>query len=146
MNELTSVSHEFVHHIPPGNQIENGVVYVSIPFATAVHLCCCGCGNEVVTPLDPCQWRLTFDGKSVSLSPSVGNWGFPCQSHYWITRDSVMWVPKWSESTTTKAGPVGILNRQNGNGSEAPKCGIPTRSMATCRGLVSRMLGRWLKS
>ncbi|MDH2348718.1 DUF6527 family protein [Bradyrhizobium sp. SSUT77] len=24
-----------------------------------MHLCCCGCGREVVTPLAPAQWRLT---------------------------------------------------------------------------------------
>jgi hypothetical protein len=28
-----------------------GVIYISERYATAVHLCCCGCGYEVVTPL-----------------------------------------------------------------------------------------------
>ena len=92
MNEFNSVQHEFVHHIPPGEQMENGVAYVSIPFATVVHRCCCGCGNEVVTPLDPSQWQLTFDGRSISLSPSIGNWNFACKSHYWIQRNHVTWA------------------------------------------------------
>lgn len=78
----TTISHEFVDTIP--DHLEHGVVYVSIPYATAVHSCCCGCGYEVVTPLHPLQWSLIFDGETVSLTPSIGNWSFPCGSHYWI--------------------------------------------------------------
>ncbi len=99
MTESILVNHEFTHHIPLGDQMEEGVVYVSMPYAIAVHLCCCGCGNEVVTPFHPKQWRLTFDGESISLSPSIGNWSFDCQSHYWITQDRVMW-----DRTSTKSG------------------------------------------
>jgi hypothetical protein len=51
----------------------------------------------VVTPLAPDEWELSYNGASVSLSPSVGNWSFPCQSHYWITRDKVQWAPHWSQ-------------------------------------------------
>jgi len=89
------LTHEFVEHLPP--ELKAGVLYVSIPFATAGHLCCCGCGEQVITPLSPAQWRLTFDGESVSLSPSIGNWGFPCQSHYWIRRNKVDWALRWSK-------------------------------------------------
>ena len=53
---------------------------MSIPYATAVHLCACGCGNKVVTPFSPAEWQLTYDGDTVSLSPSIGNWQFPCKS------------------------------------------------------------------
>ena len=67
----------------------DGVLYVSIPFTMVVHRCCCGCGNEVVTPLDPTDWQMPIDGKSVSLSPSIGNWSLACQSHYWIHRSHV---------------------------------------------------------
>ncbi len=31
------------------------------------------------------------------MSPSVGNWSFPCQSHYWIKNDRIEWAPKWSK-------------------------------------------------
>ncbi len=86
--------HEFVDYIP--DQIEEGTLYVSIPYATAVHKCCCGCGNEVVTPFTPTDWRLTFDGESISLQPSIGNWSFPCKSHYWVRQNRVEWAPKWS--------------------------------------------------
>jgi len=57
----------------------------------------CGCGSEVVTPLSPAAWSLLFDGVSVSLHPSVGNWNLPCQSHYIIRRNQVLWAKKWSQ-------------------------------------------------
>lgn len=86
--------HLFVDAIP--RDLEEGTLYISIPFATAVHRCACGCGSEVVTPLSPTDWRVTFDGKTVSLSPSIGNWGFACRSHYWIENDRACWAEKWS--------------------------------------------------
>jgi hypothetical protein len=88
------ITHQFVEYIP--DRLEDGVLYVSIPFVTAVHKCCCGCGNQVVTPFSRTDWKLIFDGESVSLSPSIGNWSFPCQSHYWIEHDRVKWTAKWT--------------------------------------------------
>ena len=41
------IAHEFVEFIP--EKLEEGVVYVSFEYATAMHLCCCGCGREVST-------------------------------------------------------------------------------------------------
>lgn len=94
MTRVFELSHEFVEYIP--ERLQDKVLYVSIPYATAAHLCCCGCGEEVVTPLSPTDWQLRFDGRSVSLEPSVGNWNFACQSHYWIVEDKVQWAPRWS--------------------------------------------------
>lgn len=91
---MMNITHEFVKTIP--EQLKDGVIYVSIDYATAIHKCCCGCGNQVVTPISPTDWKLTFDGKTISLSPSIGNWSFPCHSHYWITNDEVRWATKWS--------------------------------------------------
>ncbi|MFC1421298.1 DUF6527 family protein [Streptacidiphilus cavernicola] len=87
----TRLAHAFVDHFP--DRLDPGVLYVSIPFASVAHLCCCGCGSEVVTPLGREEWHLTFDGESISLHPSIGNWGFTCHSHYWIHRNQVRWVP-----------------------------------------------------
>ncbi|WP_373432580.1 DUF6527 family protein [Geothrix sp. 21YS21S-2] len=67
-------------------------------FATASHKCCCGCGNVVVTPIRPTDWTLIFDGRGVSLYPSIGNWGFKCQSHYWIRCNQVVWAQRMSPS------------------------------------------------
>ena len=100
MTRIKSLEHKFVDHIP--DILDDGVLHVSIPFATAVHRCCCGCGSEVVTPLDPTDWRMTFDGKSVSLYPSIGNWSFDCQSHYWIRRNQVRWARRLSEDEIEK--------------------------------------------
>ncbi len=94
MSRIDSVRHEFVEFIPAN--LEAGVVYVSIPYTTVVHRCCCGCDQEVVTPLSPTDWKLVFDGESISLRPSIGNWGLPCQSHYWIVRNQVRWARRWT--------------------------------------------------
>lgn len=69
---------------------------MSIYYTTAVHLCACGCGSEVVTPLSPFDWKLLFNGETLSLTPSIGNWGFLCQSHYWIRNNGVYWARKWT--------------------------------------------------
>jgi hypothetical protein len=84
----TTLTAEFVEYIPP--RLDDGALYVSIPYRTAVHKCACGCGNKVVTPISPADWQILFDGEAVSLFPSVGNWEFPCQAHYWIRSNRVI--------------------------------------------------------
>lgn len=81
---------ECVEFIP--SALEDGVLYISVEYATAVHLCCCGCRSKVVTPLSRADWALIFEGDVVSLRPSIGNWSFPCQSHYWISQNQVRWA------------------------------------------------------
>jgi hypothetical protein len=94
MKREIDLTHEFVEYIP--DKLQEGTIYVSVAFATVVHKCCCGCGHEVITPLSPTDWQLIFDGQSVSLYPSIGNWNFRCHSHYWIRQNKVQWAPKWS--------------------------------------------------
>lgn len=89
------LDYEFVEFIP--EELKERTLYISIKYCTAMHKCCCGCGREVVTPLSPTAWKLIFDGKTVSLSPSVGNWSLPCRSHYFITKNKVAWAPKWTD-------------------------------------------------
>lgn len=92
---LTKMQHKFVELIP--DTIEDGILYISIKYCTAIHKCVCGCGNEVVTPISPTDWKLTFDGKTISLSPSIGNWNFKCQSHYWIKKNEIIYAKKWDK-------------------------------------------------
>ncbi|WP_417612568.1 DUF6527 family protein [Owenweeksia hongkongensis] len=92
--------HEFVEFIP--EELQEGIIYVSLEFSTAIHLCVCGCGNQVVTPFSPKDWTLRFNGESISLSPSIGNWEFKCQSHYWIIDDKVVHSRKWSRDEILK--------------------------------------------
>lgn len=89
------IHHKFVEFIP--DVIEEKTLYISIEYCTAVHKCVCGCGNEVVTPISPTDWELSFDGKTVSLSPSIGNWSFECKSHYFITRNNIHIVRRWED-------------------------------------------------
>jgi hypothetical protein len=89
------LQHEFVEFIP--SVLKERTIYISMRFGTAAHLCVCGCGNKVVTPLRPTDWILIYDGKTVSLDPSIGNWSHACQSHYWIKRNNIRWGSPFSE-------------------------------------------------
>ena len=89
------LEHQFVRHIP--KQLEPGVLYVSMEYATATHGCCCGCGEEVVTPFTPTDWKMIYDGETVSLRPSIGNWSLACRSHYVIERGRVMEALAWTD-------------------------------------------------
>lgn len=90
-NQLT---HQFVQHIP--ERLQSGMLYISLEYGTAMHSCCCGCREKVVTPLTPTDWKMTFDGETVSLFPSIGNWALPCRSHYWIKRGKVFEAGQWT--------------------------------------------------
>jgi hypothetical protein len=89
------LEHQFVKHVP--DRLEPGVLYISVEYCTVSHLCCCGCGEEIVTPLSPTDWKLTYDGESVTLFPSIGNWGLNCRSHYFIERSRIVEALPWSE-------------------------------------------------
>jgi len=92
---LRQLEHKFVKSVP--RALEPGVLYVSLEYATIVHSCCCGCGEEVVTPLSPTDWKMTFDGASISLSPSIGNWNLKCRSHYFVRQGKVVKAGSWSQ-------------------------------------------------
>jgi len=123
--------HEFVEYIP--ERLERGKLYISIQFATASHLCCCGCGHEVVTPFTPTDWTLSFDGKTVSLDPSIGNWSFPCRSHYWIKRNSVRWAGSWSDEQVQRGRESDMARKRRDyeTGDEQPVLSPPQVTAGT---------------
>lgn len=86
----------FVTFVP--DVIEEGVLYISTPYASATHKCACGCGEIVVTPIKPTDWTLTWNGETVTLKPSIGNWSLPCQSHYLIIENRIIWAGKLNAS------------------------------------------------
>jgi hypothetical protein len=86
---------KFVELMP--DLIEEGILYVSIEYCTAIHKCPCGCKNDVVTPFSPTDWEMIFNGESISLYPSIGNWSYDCKSHYWIKKNEVIFAKKWDE-------------------------------------------------
>ena len=92
----TQLEHCFVEYIP--EHLDSGVLYISMEYATAAHCCCCGCGEEVITPFTATDWSMTFDGETVSLSPSIGNWNFSCRSHYFIRRGQVIKASTWDDA------------------------------------------------
>ena len=87
---------ERVHFMP--KVLEPGVLYVSEEYGAAAHLCACGCGSKIRTPLSPTEWALEEGEEGPTLWPSIGNWQKPCQSHYWIVGGEVRWSGKWTQA------------------------------------------------
>ena len=85
---------EHVHFMP--KELKPGILYVSEEFETAAHLCACGCGAKIRTPLGPTEWSVEETEVGPSLWPSVGNWQQACQSHYVIYRGEVIWAAQWT--------------------------------------------------
>jgi hypothetical protein len=88
--KVTELKPQYVELMP--KILEDGVLYISQKYATAVHKCCCGCGEKVVTPLKPTEWSLSVTKGAVTLYPSIGNWSLGCRSHYWIRDNRVVWA------------------------------------------------------
>jgi hypothetical protein len=111
------LEHRFVERIP--RVLDQGVLYISMEYATAAHSCACGCGEEVMTPFTPTDWKMTFDGETVSLWPSVGNWQLACRSHYVIEKGRVIRARSWtqrqiaSEQSRDKAAKARHYGRSN---------------------------------
>lgn len=82
----------YVKNIP--ETIENNTLYISEEYKTAIHLCLCGCGEKTITPLGGGRnWDLIKENKGkVSLIGSIGNYNFPCKSHYIITNNIANFV------------------------------------------------------
>ncbi|MCW2363158.1 MULTISPECIES: DUF6527 family protein [Sphingobium] len=94
MIKHSALDHQFVRVIP--ETLVPGQLYVAMDYGMAVHSCACGCGAEVTTPLGPTDWSIIYDGETVTLHPSVGNWNLPCRSHYVIRRGKVIEAPPWT--------------------------------------------------
>jgi len=121
----------FVEYIP--EKLESGILYISKKYRTASHLCCCGCGYKVVTPLNPAKWKLTEHDQTVSLYPSIGNWSFPCKSHYWIEHGKIKWAREMSARKIAEVRKMDQMDAELHSGENA--------------GLInyfSKMLRKWL--
>lgn len=91
----------FVRTVP--TPLEHGKIYVSQEFKTSIHLCACGCGEEVVLPFDIVRfphshWVLSEQG---TFRPSVGNDQYACRSHYYITQWGVDWLAPFGPPRVT---------------------------------------------
>jgi len=101
--------------------LESGVLYVSEKYQTAAHLCACGCGEKIRTPLGPAEWAVTEDAAGPSLWPSVGSWQRPCRSHYVIYNGSVRWAGQWSNEGVLAGRDYETKQRHAYYASRAPK-------------------------
>ena len=73
---------------------------MSLEYNTANHLRACGCGSEVVTILGPADSSITYNGRGVSISTSIGNSNFLCKSHYWIEDNRIVWEASMTPQLT----------------------------------------------
>jgi hypothetical protein len=140
-----SFKHQFVELIP--EELQDGTLYVSMRFATVSHLCACGCRTKVVTPLKPTDWKLTFDGKTITLDPSIGNWSFPCRSHYWIRKNRVGWAEDWSQSRidANKAHDRWAKERYFSGAEEADDVTRPAQEPGIAQPVPARNTAWWKK-
>jgi len=92
--------------------LEPGVLYVSDKYRTAAHLCACGCGEKIRTPLGPTEWSVTEGRGGPSVWPSIGSWQHPCRSHYIISDGVVHWAGQWSDAQVRAGRRREHLNRE----------------------------------
>ena len=143
MSAVQTLTPEFVDTFPAA--MSPGVLYVSIAYRTTGHLCCCGCGSEVVAPLAPAQWSITFNGETVSMHPSIGNGALECQSHYVIRRNEVLWRRKLTpeEIIDNRSRDRTALERYDAAvTAKAGAAAAPARSVDR-PGFWSRLTRRW---
>lgn len=112
-----NMKHKFVEFMP--DNIMEGILYISPEYNTIIHLCACGCGEEINTPLSPTGWELNYNGKSISLSPSIGNWSYECRSHYWIVKNQVIWAEDWSNKQVNQKRQKDSIEREVYYGSKS---------------------------
>ena len=121
-----------VHYMPKA--LQPGILYVSEEFDIAIHLCACGCGSKVKTPLGPTEWSVRETKSGPSLWPSVGNWQQPCQSHYFIDGGTIKWANKWTAEQI-----------EAGRQREEARRHDYYNNLERQRGRWLRKFGRWLK-
>jgi hypothetical protein len=93
--------------------LEPGILYVSEEFRAAAHLCACGCGAKIRTPLSHTDWTLKEESEGPTLHPSVGNWQLPCKSHYYIKNGHIDWASKWTQVEIDLGREAEILKSKN---------------------------------
>lgn len=122
-----------VHYMP--KQLQPNILYVSEEFGTAAHLCACGCGTKIRTPLGPTEWTVEETASGPTLWPSVGNWQQACHSHYVITHGEVTWAEEWT--------PAQIVN---GRRHQEARRRAYYDTLDRRRGGVIRQFWYWLKA
>ncbi len=118
--------------------LEPGVLYVADEFDVAAHLCACGCGTKVTTPLGPAEWSVSEKNCLPTLDPSVGNWQLPCRSHYFIIAGKTRWAAQWSEAQIKAGRRAEETRRATYYASRAAERPLWARFWKWLRGLFSK--------
>lgn len=92
VDQLTAT---FVSDIP--DTLAPGRLYVALEYDAMAHLCACGCGCEVSTPIGPTDWKIGWDGVNITVRPSIGSGSLACRSHYVIDSGRVRWYPPMTD-------------------------------------------------
>jgi hypothetical protein len=92
---VNTIALQHVKYMP--SQLSEGTLYVSDEYALAGHLCACGCGTKVITPLGAAEWTYSERNGRPTLHPSIGNWQLYCKSHYFIREGQIHWAREWSD-------------------------------------------------
>ena len=92
MAKIFELKPVYFKYIP--EELEIGLMYISLEFKVAIHLCACGCGIKTVTPIGKGGWTLTKNDERVILRPSIGNfaWEKTYHAHYYITDNKIKWL------------------------------------------------------
>ena len=98
MRRLKQVSLSLQHVTYLPQELLPGILYVSLEYTVAGHLCACGCGNKVIVPLNRASWTFSEHRGLPTLYPSIGNWQLSCRSHYFITDGKIVWAPQWTDT------------------------------------------------
>ncbi|MBB4263757.1 DUF6527 family protein [Bradyrhizobium sp. CIR3A] len=130
--KLSTLKLQRVEYMP--KQLESGILYVSEKFSAAAHLCACGCGEKIRTPLGPTEWSVKETTGGPSVWPSVGNWQKACQSHYVIQNGKIIWHDQWSAAQIAA-----------GSRSEQERRKAHYDAMYAQKSLSQRF-GQWIKS
>jgi hypothetical protein len=122
-----------VEYVPKA--LRPGILYFAEEFGAAVHLCACGCGEKVSTPVRPTEWTLSESAAGPTLDPSVGNWQLPCRSHYWIREGKIVWSAQWTSAQAA-----------SGRRADEERRRAYFEARASGRGSLLRRFWRWLTS
>lgn len=132
------VTLKLIDHLPI--KLEPEILYVSQEFEIAGHLCACGCGSKIITPLGVNEWSFSVCNGKPTLKPSIGNWQLPCQSHYWIEDGEILWSYKWSEDKI-KAGRLAEEQRRKEYYDKMEK--TPTHTFSIWESFKKRVSKFW---
>ena len=84
----------YTETLPDVSEMEENKIYISKKYNCTGHRCFCGCGLLTILPIGKKHgWTLTEqDNGQVSFHPSVGNYQYPCKSHYIIYKNGANFV------------------------------------------------------